>query len=174
MKVQELLEKINSDHFDFENELDIKKYLQIDVKKTIAQGIIYECTEMVDGIYKMDSVQRYLSYVRYMITMHTNLEYSDEDYDILCSTEYLGARLIDRIMNYFEDDAKECKKVLEFMMDDYMREIGLEHNIANFLNGLNATISNFVNKLNIESLQSMIPNNIDMSKLSTFLNNYIK
>ena len=73
MKVQELLANIKNKDFNLERGLQVKKYLPIELKKTIAQSIIYDCTDNESGATKVDSVQRYMSYVRYMITMHTNL-----------------------------------------------------------------------------------------------------
>ena len=174
MKVQELVGKINNEGFNLEQELQIKKYLPIEVKKTIAQAIIYECTDYADGIATMDSVQKHLSYVKYMITTHTNLEYTDNDYDVLGAEEYNGVRLLDRIMKCFEDDAKECKKILNFMVEDAKREMSLELSIAKFLNGLNSTVDKLAENLASVDLQSMIPNDLDMGKLSNFLQNYIK
>lgn len=174
MKVQELLMNIHNKEFNLEHGLQVKKYLPIDVKKTIAQGVIYECIDETDGVPKMDSVQRYLSYVRYMITMHTNLEYTDEDYDALCSVEYSGTNLLNAIMECFGDDAKECSRILNLVTDDYMQERSLEFSVAKFLNGLNSTITSLVSKIGDIDLQSIIPGNIDMDKLSVFLSDYIK
>lgn len=174
MKVQELLTNINQDNFNLENALAIKKYLPIEAKKAVAQAIIYECTENINGVLKMDSVQKHLLYVKYMIVTHTNLEYTEDDYNILCSTEYHDVRLLDRIMRCFEDDAKECKRVLNWMVEDYKREIGIEGSISRFLNDLSVKIANVADKFEDINIKSMIPDDLDMKKLSTFLNNYIK
>ena len=109
-----------------------------------------------------------------MIVTHTNLEYTDDDYDVLNSVEYNGVRLMERIMRCFEDDAKELKKIMNFMIEDYKREIGIEGSISKFLNGLNATIANVAEKFENIDLKSMIPDDLDMNKLSVFLKNYIK
>ena len=101
MKVQELVMNIKNKEFKLEKALEVKKYLPIEVKKTIAQSIIYDCTNDELGVIKVDSVQRYMSYVRYMIVAHTNLIYTDEDYDMLCSTEYGDTTLLNAIMDYF-------------------------------------------------------------------------
>ena len=107
MRVNELVKRINGGNFDLEKELEIKKYLPIEVKKTIAQSVIYECVEEENDAIKIDSVQKYLSYNKYMITTHTNLEYTDEDYDMLCSTFVNGKSLRDIIIRCFDDDATE-------------------------------------------------------------------
>lgn len=178
MKVQELLANIKNKEFNLEKGLQVKKYLPIEVKKTIAQGIIYDCTNDDNGAIKVDSVERYMSYVRYMITYHTNLEYTDDDYDMLCSTEYNGTNLLNAVIDLFGEDAKECSRILNLMMDDYMQEMSVEVNITRFLNNLNNYIGQFADKIIQKTddidLKSIIPEYMDMNKLNKFLQSYIK
>lgn len=178
MKVRELLANIKNKEFNLEKELQVKKYLPIEVKKTIAQGIIYDCTNDDNGAIKVDSVERYMSYVRYMITYHTNLEYTDDDYDMLCSTEYNGTNLLNAVIDLFGEDAKECSRILNLMMDDYMQEMSVEVSITRFLNNLNNYIGQFADKIIQKTddidLKSIIPEYMDMNKLNKFLQSYIK
>ena len=173
MKIQELVAGIENKDFNLEKELQVKTYLPIELKKTIAQSIIYDCTESDNGVIKVDSIQRYMSYVKYMITSHTNLEYTDEDYDTLCS---LG--LLDIIMYCFEADAKECSRILNLMTDDYMQEMSIDFAVAKFLNNLTGNLNNIteniVQKTNETNLNDIVPDSIDMNKLGDFLQNYIK
>lgn len=173
MKINELLQNVNSGNLDIENMIQVKKYLPIEEKKIIAQGIIYECTERVSGTIKVNSLQRYLSYVKYMIKHHTNLEYMPEDYDELCSSGLLNS-----IMECFAEDAQECSRVLDLMMDDYMQESTIEFTIAKFLDNLSDIVEDLADKLNqrIESmdLSSVIPKDMDKGKLVDFLNTYVK
>lgn len=178
MKVQELLMNIRNKEFKLERGLEVKKYLPIEVKKTIAQSIIYECASNEDGVTKIDSVQRYMAYVRYMIVTHTNLNYTDEDYDALCSTEYGETTLLNAIMKCFETDATECSRILNLVTDDYIQEYSLENVIGQFLHEVGSVISGFSNtaskKINNANLQDAIPEDLDVDKLNTFLNTYIK
>lgn len=174
MKVQELLMNIKSKEFKLEKGLEVRKYLPIETKKTIAQGIMYECTNDDDGATKVDSVQRYISYVRFMITAHTNLEYTDENYDVLCSTQYGETTLLNAILDCFSDDAKECTRILNLVTDDFMQEMSIEFSVAKFLNGLSNTISGFTSKFGNFDLTTFLPDNLDMNKLGSFLDTYIK
>ena len=178
MKINDLLRNMQDVDFNLEESLEIKKYLPIEVKKTIAQGVIYECTNEEDGISKIDSVQRYLSYVKYMIIMHTNLEYKDEDYDTICSVEYHDTTLLNAIIGYFGEDANECSRILNLVTDDYMRESSIEFTIARFLNKLNNSISDLADKINYKidglDISDMVPSDVDKEQLSAFLRNYIK
>lgn len=178
MKIEKLLMDIRNKEFKLESGLDVKKYLPIELKKTIAQAIIYDCTSEDGGAIKVDSVERYMSYVRHMITAHTNLEYTDDNYDALCSTEYGDTTLFNAIMNCFEADAKECSRILELMMNDYMQESTLDFNLAKLLHDASKAISKLAVKVSQKidgvDLKSAIPDSIDMNKLGKFLNNYIK
>lgn len=178
MKVNELLMNIHNKEFNLERGLQVKKYLPIEVKKTIAQGIIFECTDEENGAIKVDSVQRYLSYVRYMITTHTNLEYTDEDYDTLCSTEYKETSLLNAIVSCFQSDANECNRILDLMMDDYIENNSTSNQIVSavngFINSLTSIIKGLENKVSDMKIDELIPNDLDLSQLSEFLNNYKK
>lgn len=170
MKVNELLMSIHRKDFNMEKELQVKKYLPIEEKKLIAQGIIYECTEEVNGVIKVDSVQQYLSYVKYMILRHTNLEYTQEDYDALCSTEYEDTNLLNTIIGCFGEDASECSRILNLMIDDRMQENSMEFIVGKFLNGIGETLKE---KLDGFDLNSIMPKDMDKDKLINFLNTYV-
>lgn len=179
MKINELLVSIKNKEFDLERGLQVKKYLPIEAKKAIAEGIMYDCTTEEDGVIKVDSVQRYLSYVKYMITMHTNLEYTDEDYDKLCSTEYGESTLLNEIVGMFKSDANECNRILGLMMDDYLNNNSTENQIVVSINHFINTLTNFAksleDKMSTANLKEMLPSDLDLSKLSNFLNdNYMK
>ena len=169
MKVNELLMSIRNKEFNLERRLQIKKYLPIEVKKEIAQGIIFECTDNSDGVNKIDSVQRYMSYVRHMITMHTNLEYTDEDYDVLCSTEYNNDTLLNVVLNSFEADAKECLRILNLMCDDFAYEHSIEFKINELVYSLNNVLSTLSVKMQ-DKIEDFNLDNVDVNKLTDFLN----
>ena len=173
MKVNEVLANIHNKEFNLERSLQVKKYLPIDTKKTIAQGIIYESTDNTEGFIKFDSVERYMSYIKYMITMHTNLEYTNEDYDKLCSTEYNDNSLLNVIMSYFDNDAKECLRILNLMCDDYVYENSIEitvsklaHNVSSMLGGLANSINDKVGSINLSSVLE----GVDIGQITDFLN----
>ena len=173
MKINELMANVHRKDFDMEKELQVKKYLPIEEKKLIAQGIMYECIEEVDGALKVDSVQKYLSYVKYMIVRHTNLEYTPGDYDTLCSNG-----LLNEIMECFGDDAKECSRILNLMMDDRMHEMSIEFTVAKFLGNLAHELGGlseqFSQKIDNMDFNSVIPKGIDANKLANFFNTYVK
>ena len=178
MKINELLMNVYNKEFNLERGLQVKKYLPIEVKKTIAQGIIFECTDEENGAIKVDSVQRYLSYVRYMITMHTNLEYTDEDYDTICSNVYGETSLLNAIVSCFQGDANECNRILDLMMDDYLENNSASNQIISsvtgFVNSLNILVKGLESKVSDMKIEELVPNDLDLNKLSEFLNSYKK
>lgn len=175
MKINELLANMHRANFDMAKELQVKTYLPIEEKKLIAQGIIYECTEEVDGMVKLDSVQQYLSYVKYMIIRHTNLEYTDADYDTLNTTMHGESTLFNAIFAYFESDAKECTRILGLMVGDYLKQNDMTAQLGTFLNDINAIVSKLSEilqeKISNVDLASILPENVDLQKLGEFLNN---
>ena len=175
MKVQELLMSIHNKEFDLEKRLEVKKYLPIEMKKTIAEAIIYESINEYNGAIQVDSLKRYLSYVKYMIVYHTNLEYSDEHYDALCSTEYGNSTLLNEIVTLFKGDANECTRILDLMMDDYLENHSASTQVIvavnQFLGGLNDIIKSFEGKISSLNLQDMIPEGVDVNLLFDFLQN---
>jgi hypothetical protein len=174
MKVQELVENIKNDNFNLAEALSAHKYLPIDVKKTVAQSIIFECAGDYFGATKIDSVQKYMAYVRHMITTHTNLEYVDDDYDIICAAEYGDGSLLDAIFDCFGRDADECEMILELMLDDYMSEMSIDYTVAKFANELGATLKKLADKIGDLDLENIIPKGLDVEKINGFLNKYIK
>ena len=174
MKVQELLENINNGNFDMAKALEVNAYLPIKQKQALAHLIINECTEVVDGVIKLDSMKQYLSYIRYMIKFHTNLEYTDDDYDVLCSTECEDTTLLNVIMSYFGADAEECSRILNLMLDDYMRENSIEVSIGRFMNSLTNTVDRVSEKIGNFDINQVIPEGIDVDKFNGFLEQYVK
>ena len=173
MKMNDLMMSIHNKDFNLEKRLEVKKYLPIEVKKTIAQAIIYDCTNEESGVVTVDSVERYMSYVRYMITTHTNLEYTDEDYDKLCVTECGETTLLNAIVGTFQSDANECNRILDLMMDDYLANNAAENRIVSTINGFIESLTNIARTLEDKvggmNIKEMLPADLDLNQLTNFL-----
>jgi hypothetical protein len=113
-----------------------------------------------------------------MITAHTNLEYSDEDYDVLCSTEYGSTTLLNAIVGCFEEDANECNRLLGMMVDDYLENNSASNLIAMAINQLVAklstVVSEFKSKVDEMDVKKMLPEDFDIEKLNGLINKYSK
>lgn len=173
MRTSEFIEKITNTTCDIYDVLEVKPYVPIEVKRAIAQEIVYESTINENGYIKMDSFERYMSYVNHMILAHTNLEYTDDDYDILCCTPYGETSLLNAIMSCFGEDAKECSRILDMITDDTLQESTIECTVAKFINDITNRISDITDVLKSKTegvnLKEMIPESIDMDKLGEFL-----
>lgn len=174
MKINELMMSIHNKGFNLEKRLEVKKYLPMEAKKTIAQSIIYDCTSEDSGITKVDSVERYMSYVRHMITTHTNLEYVDEDYDKLCSTEYGETTLLNAIMGCFDADAKECTRILNLMTDDLIYANSIEVTVGKFLYNINNSLGGLTEGLAGQikdfDFANVLPKDINTEQFANILN----
>ena len=146
-------------------------------KRLIAKGIIYECTENVDGFIKVDSVQQYLSYIKFMIKHHTNLEYTYEFYDALCSVVYNGDNLLNVIIGCFGEDAKECSRILNLEIGDLVRNNSVDASVVMLLNGIKSMTEGLSKKIEDKidgiDFDSIIPKNIDSNRLNSFLSKYV-
>ena len=178
MKIAELMMSIHRKDFNMEKELQVKKYMPIKTKQAIAVKILEECATEESGVLKIDSVQRYLSYVKYMILMHTNLQYTDADYDTLCSTVYNESTLLNAIMKCFESDATECSRILNLVTDDFVQEHSIENSVTEFLYNLNQTLASLTNalgdKINNFDVASLLPQDFDAERMNRFLQQYVK
>lgn len=175
MKVKELLMNIRNKDFNLERALQVKKYIPFEEKKIIAQAIIDDSIHEENGVMVVDSVQQYLSYVKYMIVRHTNLDYGEQDYDMLCSNEFEGQTLLNAIMSYFEADAKECLRIMNLMTSDYMQQNSMEFIVGKFLNNLNNQVTE-LSKVLVKKTEDigLDLDGIDKNAFNSFLNNYMK
>jgi hypothetical protein len=95
------------------------------------------------------------------------------NYDELCLNGILNA-----IIECFAEDAQECSRILNLMMDDYMQENSMEFIVGKFLNNLWDVVSGLADNLNKQvenfDLASIMPEDMDADKLVKFLNTYVK
>lgn len=167
MKVIELVEKYkNNQRIDIAKEIETKKYVGIALKRHMAQLVLDNCTTIVDGEVHIDSVEKYILFITAVISIHTNLEFSDEenelysaldDYDLLCESGLLA-----KIIDTFKDDYASCQEILNMMTADKMQDsVTLEKKIGNFLDDIQGVLSNVINnfadQLSVSDLLNILP-----------------
>jgi hypothetical protein len=149
--------------------LEIKTYLPFEQKRAIAETIVKENTEIIDGVKKNNSINQYLSFVMSMIIGHTNLTVSDnpaEDYDLLAESGLLSA-----IIAEFQESYNETDVLVKMTLASELEYNNVGFILGRFLDGI-------LNKL--ESAAEVIKkttdnvNDEDLAKLRGFLNTYIK
>lgn len=109
-------------------ELEIKTYIPFRAKREIAEMIVGQYIEEVDGIKKYDNISSYVGFVSAMISAHTNLEWSEDpiaDYDLLAESG-----LLPQIIAEFQASYNECDIILKMAL-----EMALEDNNVNALIG---------------------------------------
>ena len=164
MKVNELVEMYKRNaRIDIAKQLEVKQYVGIESKRTMAKLVLENCTYMVDGEIHIDSIERYLLFTIATIALHTNLEFYDEDetysvvddYDALCETG-----LLVKIIDTFKDDYVSCQEILNMITADRMQDnVTIEKKIYNVLDTIQATIvdaiNDIINKLGVDAIDEL-------------------
>ncbi len=178
MKVQEFIEKYNQNtRIDIAKTLEVQQYVGIDLKRQMASLILDNCTTIVDDEIHIDSVERYVLFTIMVISMHTNLEFLDEDdtdhsaiddYDALCKSG-----LLVKIIDTFKEDYASCQEILNMMTADKMQDnMTIEKKLYKFLdkiqNAVSESVNNLVEKLDPDNLSGALP--INQTKLLDFFN----
>ena len=177
MNVKEFVEKIKSGN-QVQEVLQIKEYLPIEMKQVIAQAIIYDSIETVNDVQVMDSVKKHIALTRFMITEHTDLEYTDEDYDTLCMETVNGVTIMDLLFAAFYTDFKVCEKILGFMVEDWLRNNSLDVHLVGLVDKLSNAFGDVVgmvkDKIKDFNVEDFVPADTDKKQLSEFITKYIK
>lgn len=117
-------------------ELGIKTYIPFREKRKIAEMIVAQNTEEVDGIKKYDSIDGYVAFIVASMMAHTNLQFSADpvaDYDLLAENG-----LLPQIIAEFQGSHDEI---------DLLRKMVLEMELED--NSTNALIGRFLNKISV-------------------------
>ena len=157
-------------------ELEIKTYIPFRIKREIAEMVVAQNTDWVDGIKKHDSVNAYISFIIASLTAHTNLEFSIdpvEDYDLLA--EY---GLLSQIIAEFEASHSECDIILKMVLAMELEDNNVNVLVGKFLNEilqkLDIVGEVLKDKLGDVNLKDILGNfkQEDLAKLSGFLNRF--
>jgi hypothetical protein len=155
--------------------LAIKTYIPFRLKREIAEIVVSQNTEWVDGIKKHDSVNAYVSFIVASLTAHTNLEFSDDpvaDYDLLAESG-----LLPLIIAEFESSYSECDIILKMVLAMELEDNNINALVGKFLNGilekLDVVGDVLKDKLGNFDLKDILGADFkqeDLAKLSGFLN----
>ena len=113
-------------------ELEIKSYIPFAEKRKIAEMIVEQNIEVVDGIKKYDSINGYLSLIVASIMAHTNLEWSTDpvaDYDLLAESG-----LLPQIIAEFQGSHEEIDLLRKMVLDMELEDNNTNVLIGHFLN----------------------------------------
>ena len=179
MKINKFVEMYkDNQNINIEEQLEVVKYVSIAYKRELAKLVLENCTSMVDGEIHMDSVERYILFTIAVISMHTNLEFVDEnddEYDAIDSYDMLCDHgLLTKIIDTFAEDYAACNEILNMMTADLMQDnMTIEKTLYKFLDGvqdtLDAAIYSLVDKFSPEMLGDLQLNQDNLSQLYKLL-----
>ena len=155
-------------------ELGIKTYIPFEAKRKIAEMIVKQYTNEVDGIKKHDSISAYVGFVSAMIAAHTTLEFNSnpiEDYDLLA-----GNGLLPKIIAEFQESYNECEVILKMALAMELENNNVNGLIGRFLNKISGMLDGVVeavkDKFGDFDLQSVLGADFkeeDLTQLKSFL-----
>lgn len=115
-------------------QLDIKSYIPFMKKREIAEMIVSQNIEVVDGIKKYRSIDAYIGFVMASIIAHTNLKCSDNpiaDYDLLAESG-----LLPKIVTEFQESYNEIDTLLKMVVASELEDNNISVLIGHFLDGV--------------------------------------
>lgn len=156
-------------------ELEIRTYVPFEEKRNAMEMVVQQNIEEVDGIKKNDQIGQYLSFVIAVISLHTNLEWSENpvaDYDLLAESG-----LLPYIIAEFQQDYNECDIILKMALSMELEDNNVNVLIGHFLDGVIKKIDgvsemfkNVLSNTNLKDILGADINNEDLAKLSGFIN----
>ena len=159
--------------------VNITKYIPFVVKRDLAELIVQQCTEEVDGVKEHDAIESYMRFVVAMIETHTDLGFSDDpvtDYDLLAE-----AGLLMPVIDMFRADYDESNTVLKMALAAELESNNIKTQVGKFLNGilnkldgLGEMIKSRVENLDLNKALGGDFNEEDLAKLGDLLNTYNK
>lgn len=157
----------------------ITTYLPFRAKRELAEIILGQCIEEVDGVKRHDAIESYMRFVVGMIETHTNLNFDQDpvsDYDLLAE-----AGLLMPIIDMFKTDYDECNTVLKMALAAELEDNNINILVGKFLNGIldkfdgvSEIIKNTVSNVDLNKMFGGNFKEEDLAKLSSFLDKYQK
>ena len=159
--------------------LEIKKYIPFTTKRGAVEIVVAQNTYWEDGIKRHDTFDAYIGFVVSMLSIHTNLEFSDqpiEDYDLLAESG-----LLPQIIAEFQESYDECNVLLKMARDAELEDNNINVVVGRFLNGIldrldsvGETLKEKLGNVNVADILGDKFNEKDLAKLKGFLDKYNK
>jgi hypothetical protein len=149
----------------FRNELEIKSYIPFREKRRIAEMIVEQNIEVVDGIKKYDDISSYVSLIVASIAAHTNLQFGEDpvaDYDLLAESG-----LLPQIIAEFQGSHEEIGILLKMAVASELEDNNTNVIIGHFLDNILKKLDGFGESFKNFDIQKILGNikEEDMAKL---------
>lgn len=155
--------------------VEIKTYIPFRQKREIAEMVVGQNIEVVDGIKKYDNINAYVGFVVAMISAHTNLEWGSDpvaDYDLLAESG-----LLPQIIAEFQESHEEISAIMKMVLAMELEDNNVNVLIGHFLDGILKKLSGvgevFKGALGDFNIQDILGGKIkeeDLTKLSGMIN----
>jgi hypothetical protein len=159
--------------------LEIKTYIPFREKRAVVEMVVAQNITEEDGIKRSDSINQYVSFVTAMITLHTNLEFSEDpvtDYDLLAESG-----LLPQIIAEFKTSYDECDILLKMALTMELEDNNINVLVGKFLNGIlqridgvGGLIKDKLGDLNLKDILGQDIKPEDIAKLQGLLDRWNK
>ena len=140
-------------------ELGVKSYIPFNTKREIAEMVVEQNIEVIDGIKKYNSIDAYVGFVMASIVAHTTLECSGDpiaDYDLLAESG-----LLFQIISIFQESHDEIDALRKMALASELEDNNVNVLIGHFLDailkkveGLSGTLNGMFGNLDLENIFS--------------------
>ena len=131
-------------------ELEIKEYIPFNQKRKIAEMIVQNNIQIVDGIKKYDSINAYIGLTISTIAAYTNLSFGNNpvtDYDLLAE-----CGLLPQIMAILHEGYDEIGCLLKMAAEMELESNSVSALIGKFLDGILNKLDNLIGGFDIKQL----------------------
>ena len=154
--------------------LDIQTYIPFREKRMIAETVVAQNIELVNGIKKYDNINSYLSFVIATIAAYTSLKFSEDpiaDYDLLAESG-----LLPLIIEEFKTEYNETNALLNMAIAAELEDNNVNVLVGNFLNdilekldGAGEIIKSVTGKIDVNKILGESFKEEDLAKLNDLL-----
>lgn len=155
-------------------ELEVKDYIPFMEKRKIAEMVVGQNIEVVDGIKKYDSISGYVSLIVASMMAHTNLKFEDPvaDYDMLAESG-----LLPHVIAQFQSSHDEIDLLRKMVLDMELEDNYTNALVGRFLNKISGILDGVLEAVK-DKFEDFDMKNIfgadfkeeDLAKLTGFLN----
>ena len=162
-----------------QEKLEIKSYIPFRTKREIAETVVAQNIQKIDGIKRYDSINAYIGLIVATLMAHTSLIFGPDpiaDYDMLAESG-----LLTQIVTEFQESYNEIDILLKMVLTSEMEDNNINVLVGNFLDNIlkrfdtiGAVLKDKLEDIDLKDILGVDFNSEDLTKLKGLLNKYIK
>lgn len=167
MTIRELVELVNkAESFNLQDKLNIKRYISITDKRSIAMDVIAACTDDALGFIEVDRFKAGIYFDMCVLQKYTSLEVSFDFEEMIKEYDMLNEiGMMNVIIDYFKDDYNKCQDVLNGELESFLAQNSLEAQVVTVVNKVNSLLDEIGAKFNDVNLNDIITNGVNLGEL---------